>query len=375
MAGNTWGKILTATTFGESHGPAVGGVLDGVPAGTPLDLSRIQAALDRRKTGQNPYASSRKEPDTIEWLSGLDRSSSNESHAVAWGTPIAFLIRNTDARSQDYNELQGVFRPSHADYTWWAKFGIRDARGGGRSSARETAARVVAGAIAQQILPQEVTVAAFVERLAGVGIPNDFRDLHTAQELQIRTELHPLRCPDPETAVRMEQKLAELKDAGDTAGGVISVRVDGVPAGWGEPVFDKLHAVLGHALLSINAVKGVEFGSGFSASESTGSQQNDAFVALGQTATNRSGGIQGGISNGAPLLFRVAFKPIASIASTQNTVDQSGTPQKISIGGRHDATVLPRAVPIVEAMTNLVLADFYLQHSLNQFSFLSRSNS
>ena len=365
MAGNTWGQILRLTTFGESHGPAVGGVLDGVPGGTLLDLAAVQSAVNRRKTGQNPYASSRQESDSVEWLSGLEPGAPGQP-VRALGTPIAFLVRNTNARSSDYDALQDVFRPSHADYTWWAKFGLRDARGGGRASARETVARVVAGDVARQILPQSVQGVAYVERLAGIGADPALLESGSVSSLQIQTESHPLRCPDAAVAAQMEQRLAELKEQGDTAGGVIAVRVDGVPAGWGEPVFDKLHAVLGHALLSINAVKGVEFGSGFSGAESIGSAHNDSFTGMGTTATNRSGGIQGGISNGNSLVFRVAFKPIASIAQPQQTVDVYGQPQELTVGGRHDATVLPRAVPIVEAMTYLVLADFYLLQRINR---------
>lgn len=368
MAGNTWGQILRLTTFGESHGAAVGGVLDGMPAGVLLDVEAVQHALNLRKTAENPYASSRKEPDAIEWLSGLEPAETGQMRR-SLGTPIAFLVRNQNARSEDYEPLQNVYRPSHADYTWEAKFGLRDARGGGRSSARETVARVVAGDLARQLLPSSVVATAFVSRLAGIASDPTLLDNQDASTLKSLRDSHFLRCPDAQAASAMEEKLRLLKEKGDTAGGVIAGRIDGVPAGWGEPVFDKFHAVLGHALLSINAVKGVSFGSGFGGADATGSAHNDAFTALGKTETNRSGGVQGGITNSEPVLFHVAFKPISSISTPQSTVDTAGNPAEIAVGGRHDVTVLPRAVPIVEAMTYLVLADFYLMRQTNRWPF------
>jgi chorismate synthase len=361
MAGNTFGEIFRLTTFGESHGSAMGGVVDGMPAGIWVDTARVQEALDRRKPGQGALTTARKESDTVEFLSGFHPQADAQGRLQTLGTPIGFVIRNTDAHSKDYDALANTYRPSHADYTYEAKYGLRDHRGGGRSSARETVCRVVGGALAQALLPADLHIHAFVQRMAGVGIPE------AAQFDVAKAFLHPTGCPHPETAEKMEAALLALKDAGDTAGGVIRCHVAGVPAGWGEPVFDKLHARLGYALLGINAAKGVEFGSGFAGSDSTGSQQNDAFTGVGQTSTNHSGGIQGGISNGMPLEFSVAFKPIASIRQAQQTVTRAGDSTTLEITGRHDPAVLPRALPIVEAMTALVLADFYLaqRHQLN----------
>ncbi len=354
MAGNTFGEIFRLTTFGESHGTAMGGVLDGMPAGIWVDLEAVQVALDRRKPGQGALTTARKESDTVEFLCGFHPVPNAEGHVQTLGSPIGFQIRNADAHSKDYDALAQTFRPSHADYTYQAKYGLRDYRGGGRSSARETVSRVVGGALASALLPKDLQIHAYVQRMAGVGIPED------AVFAPADARNHPTGCPHPETASAMETALLTLKDQGDTAGGVIGCQITGVPAGWGEPVFDKLHARLGYAMLGINAAKGIEFGSGFAGSESTGSRQNDAFTNLGQTSTNHSGGIQGGISNGMPIEFRIAFKPIASIRQEQNSVDAAGRPVTLKIEGRHDPAVLPRALPIVEAMAALVLADFYL---------------
>jgi chorismate synthase len=354
MAGNTFGEIFRLTTFGESHGAAMGGVLDGMPAGVWVDLTAVQEALDRRKPGQGKLTTARKESDTVEFLSGFHPVPDAEGRFQTLGSPIGFQIRNADAHSKDYDALAKTFRPSHADYTYQAKYGLRDHRGGGRSSARETVSRVVGGALAMALLPKDLRIHAYVERMAGVGMPEEV-NFNPSDARR-----HPTGCPHPETASRMETALLALKAQGDTAGGVIACQIEGLPAGWGEPVFDKLHARLGYAILGINAAKGIEFGSGFTGSDSTGRQQNDAFTDLGKTSTNNSGGIQGGISNGMPIQFRVAFKPIASIRTPQTTVDTEGRPVALEIEGRHDPAVLPRALPIVEAMAALVLADFYL---------------
>jgi chorismate synthase len=335
-----------------------------MPAGVLLDVEAVQHALNLRKTAENPYASSRKEPDAIEWLSGLEPAETGQMRR-SLGTPIAFLVRNQNARSEDYEPLQNVYRPSHADYTWAAKFGLREARGGGRSSARETVARVVAGDLARQLLPSSVVATAFVSRLAGIASDPTLLDNQDASTLKSLRDSHFLRCPDSQAANAMEAKLRQLKEQGDTAGGVIAGRIDGVPAGWGEPVFDKLHAELGKAMLSINAVKGFEIGSGFAAVSMKGSAHNDQFNADGSTLTNYSGGIQGGISNGMPICFRVAFKPVASVKIPQEILQQNGELKQHAIEGRHDACVVPRAVPIVTAMAQMVLLDFYLRQQRN----------
>lgn len=354
MSGNTFGKILRLTTFGESHGPAIGGILEGFPAGVALDVESIQRALDRRKPGQSHLTTDRVESDQIQILSGI-------FEGVSTGTPIGFTIPNSNQRSKDYDALKDVYRPSHADYTYDQKYGRRDHRGGGRSSARETATRVAGGALAAHLLPQ-IQVRAFVRSVGHIStdLPYTELDLNRIDDTLIR-------CPDPMAAARMQEYVEVLKSEGDSAGGVIECVVTGVPAGWGEPVFDKLHAALGSAMLSINAVKGFEYGSGFAGTTLKGSEHNDSFTGAGQTKTNHSGGIQGGISNGQDIYFRVAFKPIASIKKTQQTVDVDGRPTELKIEGRHDPTVLPRAVPIVEAMAQLTLADFMLRARTNQF--------
>lgn len=362
MPGNSFGSTFKLTTFGESHGPAMGGVLDGVPAGLELDLERLQKELDRRRPGQSNLTTQRKESDEVVFLSGIFEGKTT-------GGPIGFSIPNADAKSEDYNHLKDRYRPSHADYTYDAKYGIRDHRGGGRASARETVSRVVGGAIARQLLEhfqtpsgQQPEVSAYVERVQDIGMPSApaFYDREFVDS-------SPVRCPDPEVAFRMKSRIEEVRKAGDTVGGSIVVVARHVPAGWGEPVFDKLHADLAKALWSLPAVKGLELGSGFSGTLLKGSEHNDAFSpgADGiRTETNHSGGIQGGISNGENIVLRIAFKPVATIAQSQNTVNQGGEPTQVKGKGRHDPCVLPRAVPLVESMVLLVLAD----HALRQRS-------
>ena len=352
MAGNTFGTQLRLTTWGESHGPAVGGVLDGFPAGIPLDLAAVDAELDRRKP-RGAAGTPRREADSVEWLSGLHPDPDAQGRRLSLGTPIAFLVRNQNTQSADYAALTDVFRPGHADATYQTKYGIRDVRGGGRSSARETVARVVAGALAKQLLGPTVTVRAAVERAAGISSDP------TTWDWSLR-EQSGVGCPDLVASAAIEAEVARRRLEGDSAGGVVYLEVLGVPVGWGEPVFDKLHAVLGHALLSINAVKGVEFGDGFGGADLSGSQHNDAPDADGVVRQNREGGITGGISNGRPITARIAFKPVSSIALAQNALDSDGQVHQLSIQGRHDALVVPRALPIVEAMAALALADAML---------------
>ncbi len=347
MAGNTFGNLFKLTTFGESHGVAIGGVLDGCPSGLTLDLEVIQRDLDRRKPGQSAIVTQRKEPDTVEFFSGLFEGRTT-------GTPIGFAIYNTNQKSQDYSHIKDSYRPSHADYVYDQKYGFRDYRGGGRSSARETASRVVAGAIAKQFLA-DVKINAFVSQVGNMKLEKDYKDLDFSL-----IESNPVRCPDPETAAAMEEYIKKIKKEGDTVGGVITCVAQNVPIGLGEPVFDKLHAHLGRAMLSINAVKGFEYGSGFEGVKMKGSVHNDQFNLDGTTKTNHSGGIQGGISNGMDIYFNVAFKPVATVLQSYDTIDKDGNPVTTHGKGRHDPCVVPRAVPIVEAMTALVLADFAL---------------
>lgn len=353
MPGNSFGTLFKLTTFGESHGLSIGGIIDGCPAGLELDLDAVQSALDRRKPGQSALTTQRKESDVVQWQSGIFKG-------LTTGTPIGFLIRNADQKSGDYDHLEKAYRPSHADYTYAQKYGHRDYRGGGRSSARETACRVVAGAVAAQLLDRlNVKVAAYVSSVGDITVPVSYRELHLAPSAE-----NAVRCPHPETAERMTSAIEKARDDGDSLGGTISCVVQGIPAGWGEPVFDKLHADLGKAMLSINAVKGFEIGSGFAGTRMKGSEHNDTFVNMGNgitTKTNYSGGVQGGISNGEDIYFCVAFKPTATILSAQKSVDTSGSEIEIAGKGRHDPCVLPRAVPIVEAMAALVLADHYLR--------------
>ncbi len=356
MAGNTFGTIFRVSTFGESHGSAIGCIIDGCPPGIPLSLDFIQHELDRRRPGQSAIVTQRKESDTVQILSGIFQGKTT-------GTPIAMLIPNEDQRSKDYDHIAAAYRPSHADYTWQAKYGFRDYRGGGRSSARETAARVAAGALAKLILQQQgISVQAYVSQVGALALPLPYQAL----DLSL-TESTEVRCPDLSMAAQMIDLIKKIKKAGDTIGGVVSCVVTGCPPGLGEPVFDKLHADLGKAMLSINAAKGFEYGSGFAGVAMTGSEHNDQFIVpdtLGaplQTKTNYSGGIQGGISNGMDIYFRVAFKPVATIMQAQDSVDEHGMPVTVTGKGRHDPCVVPRAVPIVEAMAALVLADHWLR--------------
>ncbi len=347
MAGNSFGSLFRLTTFGESHGTAIGGVLDGCPAGLALDLQAIQQELDRRKPGQSAIVTQRKEPDTVLFYSGIFEGRTT-------GTPIGFAIHNTNQKSRDYSHIKDSYRPSHADYVYDEKYGFRDYRGGGRSSARETACRVVAGAIARQLL-SPMTFRAYVSQVGSIKLDKPYDQLN--MEL---TESNPVRCPDPETAREMEASIKQIRKEGDTIGGVVSCVIKKVPVGLGEPVFDKLHAQLGKAMLSINAVKGFEYGSGFGGVIMKGSEHNDAFNTDGSTQTNYSGGIQGGISNGMDIYFNVAFKPVATLIQSYETIDKEGNAVTAQGKGRHDPCVVPRAVPIVEAMAALVMADYWL---------------
>ena len=346
---NTFGQIFRLTTFGESHGEAIGGVVDGMPAGIDIDLAFIQQELNRRRPGQSKITTSRQEPDQVELLSGVFEGKST-------GCPIGFIVRNTNQHSQDYENLRCLFRPSHADYTYQQKYGIRDHRGGGRSSARITISRCVGGALAKLVLRQMgISIQAYTSQVGPIALDRDYRKY----DLSL-TETNAVRCPDPEKAAEMEALITQVKGEGDTIGGVITCVIKGCPAGVGEPEFGKLHAVLGAAMLSINAVKGFEYGEGFEGVTARGSEQNDVFIAKdGQitTATNHSGGIQGGISNGQDIYFRVAFKPVATLLKEQQTVDKEGNPTTFTAQGRHDPCVLPRAVPVVEAMAAIAVLD------------------
>ena len=351
MAGNTFGNLFKLTTFGESHGVAIGGIIDGCPPGLKLDFEAIQNDLNRRKPGQSSIVTQRKEPDSVEFLSGV-------FEGITTGTPIGFTIKNTNQKSKDYSHIKDVYRPSHADYTYEKKYGIRDYRGGGRSSGRETACRVVAGVIAKQLL-KKVTIHAYTSSVGDIFLEKPYQDLDFS-----KIESNAVRCPDKDTAERMISKIKDIKKQGDTIGGTVTCVLQNVPVGLGEPVFDKLHAELGKAMLSINAVKGFEYGSGFCGAKMTGSEHNDLFNADGSTKTNLSGGIQGGISNGMDVYFRVAFKPVATIIQKQNALDSSGNIVEMQGKGRHDPCVVPRAIPIVEAMAALVLADYYLLNKI-----------
>ncbi len=347
MAGNSFGTLFKLSSYGESHGEAIGGVIDGCPSGVALDMEAIQRDLDRRKPGQSAIVTQRKEPDEVKILSGVFEGRTT-------GTPIGFAIFNTNQKSTDYSHIKDSYRPSHADYVYDQKYGFRDYRGGGRSSARETAARVVAGAIAKQFLAP-ISFQAYVSQVGEITLDKTYDQL----DLSL-AETNDVRCPDSEVATRMEQHIKEIKKQGDTIGGIIDCVIKNVPVGLGEPVFDKLHAQLGKAMLSINAVKGFEFGSGFHGVTMKGSEHNDAFNTDGSTQTNFSGGIQGGISNGMDIYFRVAFKPVATVLQSYDTIDKSGNAVKTQGKGRHDPCVVPRAVPIVEAMAAMVLADAFL---------------
>lgn len=349
---NSFGNIFRLTSFGESHGPAVGGVIDGFPAGIEIDEEFVQSELNRRRPGQSLLTTPRKENDQVEFLSGIFEGKST-------GCPIGFIIRNQNQHSNDYDNIRNVFRPSHADYTYTQKYGLRDHAGGGRSSARETIARCVAGALAKLALKQlGVQIYAYTSQVGDIALTQDYTHYDPAL-----IEQNNVRCPDPETAARMAKKIEEVKAEGNTIGGIITGVIKGCPVGLGEPVFGKLHAALGQAMLSINAVKGFEYGRGFAGVSQTGKMQNDLFFNDNgriNTRTNNSGGIQGGISNGQDIYFRVAFKPVATLLMEQETVTVNGEDTVLKARGRHDACVLPRAVPIVESMAAMVILDYYL---------------
>ena len=351
MAGNSFGKLFNLTTFGESHGVAIGGVIDGCPPNITLDFEAIQNEMDRRKPGQSSIVTQRKEPDEVKFLSGIFEGKTT-------GTPIGFIIENANQKSKDYSHIKDSYRPSHADYVYDKKYGHRDYRGGGRSSARETASRVVAGAIAKQVL-KDIKINAFTSSVGDIFIDKPYQDLDFS-----KIESNAIRCPDAATAEKMIARVKEIKKEGDTIGGTITCVIQNVPVGLGEPVFDKLHADLGKAMLSINAVKGFEYGSGFCGAKMKGSDHNDPFNKDGTTKTNLSGGIQGGISNGMDIYFRVAFKPVATLIQKYETIDKHGNTVEMQGKGRHDPCVVPRAVPIVEAMAAIVIADFWLLNKM-----------
>ena len=353
MAGNTFGNLFKLTTFGESHGEAIGGIIDGCPAGLEIDFNEVAIDMARRKPGQSKITTQRKEPDQVKFLSGIFEGKTT-------GTSIGFIIENTNQKPKDYSHIKDVYRPSHADFTYDKKYGHRDYRGGGRTSARETACRVAAGSIAKQLL-DGIKINAFVSSVGAIYIDKPY------QELDFSTiESNVVRCPDEEVAHKMISKIEEIKKAGNTIGGTVMCVLQNVPIGLGEPVFDKLHAQLGKAMLSINAVKGFEYGAGFCSTTMKGSEYNDLFNKGGTTKTNLSGGIQGGISNGMDIYFRVAFKPVATLIQKQKALDMQGNIVDMQGKGRHDPCVVPRAVPIVEAMAALVLADFYLLNKINK---------
>jgi len=344
---NSIGNLFKLTTFGESHGPAIGGVIDGCPAGLDLDLSYVQNELDRRKPGQSKITTQRKEPDQVEFLSGIFEGKTT-------GTSIGFQIKNTNQKSKDYSHNVDVYRPSHADYTYDKKYGVRDYRGGGRSSARETANWIVGGAVAKQLI-KDINITAFTSSVGEIFIDKPYQELDFSA-----IEKNIVRCADPVIAEKMIDHISEIKKQGDTIGGTITCVIQNIPIGLGEPIFNKLHAALGQAMLSINAVKGFEYGSGFCGAKMKGSDHNDLFNQDGSTKTNLSGGIQGGISNGMDIYFRVAFKPVATLIQKQDTIDSKGNTVEMQGRGRHDPCVVPRAVPIVEALAAMVMADFQL---------------
>lgn len=354
---NTFGNIFRLTSYGESHGTAIGGVIDGCPAGINVDMDFIQSELNRRRPGQSKITTPRKEADEVEFLSGIYDGKTT-------GTPIGFMIRNANQHSSDYDNLKEIYRPSHADYTYTQKYGVRDHRGGGRSSARETIARCVGGALAKLVLKQvNINITAYTSQVGGIKLENTYSSYDLSH-----IESTPVRCPDLKKADEMITLIEEVKSKGDTIGGVISCVIKGVPVGLGEPVFGKLHAALGGAMLGINAVKGFEYGDGFDVNH-RGSEINDIFYndnGFISTRTNHSGGIQGGISNGQDIYFRVAFKPVATILMHQDTVDKEGNDTNLKARGRHDACVLPRAVPIVEAMAAMTILDYYLLSKINK---------
>ena len=358
---NSFGNLFKITSYGESHGPGIGVIIDGCPSGLAIDMEFIQSELDRRKPGQSNIVTQRKESDSFKLLSGIFEGKTT-------GTPIHIFIPNEDANSKDYAEWEDIFRPSHADFTYWEKYGIRDHRGGGRSSARETAGRVAAGAIAKLLLRQRgINITAYTEQVGNIKLEKGYEN----SDLSL-IESNPVRCPDNEKATEMEALIREVRKEGDTIGGVVACIISGCPAGLGEPVFGKLHAALASAMLGINACKGFEYGSGFDGVAKRGSAHNDIYYSENGkilTRTNHSGGIQGGISNGMDIYFRVAFKPVATIMREQETVNKAGESKKISGKGRHDPCVVPRAVPIVEAMAALVLADYWLLAKINDIHF------
>jgi chorismate synthase len=354
---NTFGNIFRLTSFGESHGAAIGGIIDGCPAGVTLDMNFVRQEMNRRRPGQSLLTTPRRETDQVEFLSGIYEGKTT-------GMPIGFVVRNENQYSGDYANLKQVYRPSHADYTWQMKYGIRDPRGGGRSSARETVARCVAGAVAKLILKEDnIRIQAYTSQIGHVRLKGSYKDY----DLNC-TETNAVRCPDKQKASEMEALIREVKARGDSIGGIVTGVITGVPPGVGEPVFGKLHAALGSAMLSINAVKGFDYGDGFEASLSCGSEHNDAFFNDNgriSTRTNHSGGIQGGISNGQDIYFRVAFKPVATLLREQHTVDCDGREIRMKVRGRHDSCVIPRAVPIVEAMASITILDYFLQAKMN----------
>jgi chorismate synthase len=358
VSGNTFGNLFRITTFGESHGEMIGVVIDGCPAGLEIDFDFIQKELDRRKPGQSSITTQRKESDTVKFVSGI-------FEGVTSGAPIAAIIPNEDAREKDYDNFKNTFRPSHADFTYQMKYGVRDHRGGGRSSARETAARVIAGAIAKLLLKKYgIIIQGYVSKVGEIILRKKYHDLNLED-----TEKNIIRCPDEETAQRMIKLIKKIKKEGDTVGGIISCVIKNTPIGLGEPVFDKIHADLGKAMLSINAVHGFEYGSGFSGTDMKGSEHNDRFVKISDkisAETNFSGGIQGGISNGMDIYFNVAFKPVATIMKEQKSVNVQGEEITLNAKGRHDPCVVPRAVPIVEAMAAIVLADHFLRNKTSK---------
>ena len=351
MAGNSYGTLFRITTYGESHGEALGGIIDGCPPGRTLDFEAIQEEMQRRKPGQSSIVTQRKEEDVVLFHSGIFEGKTT-------GTPIGFSIPNTNQKSDDYSHIKNTYRPSHADYVYEKKYGIRDYRGGGRSSARETASRVVAGAVAKQVI-KDIKITAFVSSVGSIFVQKPYQDLDFSL-----IESNAVRCPDLATAEKMEEHIKEIKKQGDTIGGTITCVIQNVPIGLGEPVFDKLHAELGKAMLSINAVKGFEYGSGFCGAQMKGSEHNDSYLENGTTVSNLSGGIQGGISNGMDIYFRVAFKPVATLIQNQEVLTDQNTIIEQHGKGRHDPCVVPRAVPIVEAMVAIVLADFYLLNKI-----------
>lgn len=353
MAGSSFGKLFRLSTFGESHGEAIGGIIDGCPAGIDLNFELIQRELDRRKPGQSKIVTQRKEADEVKFFSGIFEGRTT-------GMPIGFIIENTNNKSKDYSHIKDVFRPSHADFTYEKKFGHRDYRGGGRTSARETANWVVAGAIAKQLLPQ-IKITAYTTSVGEVFLNKKKHDIDFSE-----IEKNPVRCPNANLAAEMETYIKKIRSEGDTVGGTVECIIENVPVGLGEPVFEKLHAQLGKAMLGINAVKGFEYGSGFEGAKMRGSEHNDAFFENEKTATNHSGGIQGGISNGMPIYFKLAFKPVATIMQQQKTINKKGEEVEMQGKGRHDPCVVPRAISIVEAMAAMVLADNFLLLKTNK---------